>query len=45
MNEDDKSKTAFSVGNIGLYECNRMAFGFAITPATFQRLMKECLIF
>ena len=54
MEEADKAKTAFSVGNLGFYECNRMAFGLTNAPATFQRLMeccmgemnlKECLIF
>ncbi|MCG8044577.1 MAG: RNase H-like domain-containing protein [Candidatus Thiodiazotropha endolucinida] len=54
MKEEDKHKTAFSVGNLGFYECNRMAFGLTNAPATFQRLMertmgelnlKECLIF
>lgn len=52
--EKDKHKTTFSVGSIGVYECNRMCFGFINAPATFQRLMekfmgeihlKECLIF
>ena len=54
MKEEDKNKTAFSVGNLGFYECNRMAFGLTSAPATFQRLMertmgklnlRECLIF
>ena len=54
MEESNKAKTAFSIGNLGFYECNRMAFRLTNVPATFQRLMeccmgelnlKECLIF
>ena len=43
MSEKDKEKTAVSVGNLGFYECNRMAFGFTKAPATFQRLMERCM--
>ena len=54
LKEEDKAKTAFQVGNIGFYECNRMLFGLCNAPATFQRLMeramgepnlKDCLIY
>ncbi len=43
MHEDDKPKTAFQVGDLGFYECNRMPFGLTNAPATFQRLMEQTL--
>ena len=43
VKEEDKEKTAFIVGNLGLYECNRMAFGLTNAPTTFQRLMERCI--
>ena len=36
MKEEDKHKTAFSVGSLGFFECNRMAFGLTNAPATFS---------
>ena len=54
MKEEDKEKTAFTVGILGFYECNWMTFGLTNAPVTFQRLregckgklnLKECLIF
>ncbi|KAK3106295.1 hypothetical protein FSP39_017215 [Pinctada imbricata] len=41
--EEHKERTAFTVGSLGFYEYNRMPFGLTNTPATYQRLMEECL--
>ena len=35
--------TAFTVGSMGMYEFLRMPYGLCNTPATFQRLMQNCL--
>ena len=35
IREEDKYKTAFSVGPLQFYECNRMAFGLTNAPSTF----------
>ena len=35
--EEDKCKTAFTVGPLGFWECERMPFGLTNAPATFQR--------
>ena len=40
VREEDKHKTAF-ITDHGLYEWNRMTFGFSNAPATFQRAMDE----
>ena len=43
MDEQDRQKTAFRVGPLGLYEFIRMPFGLCNSPSTFQRLMEACL--
>ena len=43
MDEASKQYTAFTVGNLGFFECNRMPFGLCNVLATFQRLMQNCM--
>ena len=43
MKEESKPLTAFTVGPLGFYECERMPFGLTNAPATFQHLMENCL--
>ena len=43
MDEDLKQYTAFTVGNLEFFECEPMPFGLCNAPATFQRLMQNCL--
>ena len=43
MEEDCKALTAFTVGPLGFYECDRMLFGLTNAPATVQCLMQSCL--
>ena len=43
MDEESKQYTAFTLGSMGLYECESMPFRLCNTPPTFQRLMQNCL--
>ena len=43
MAEECKAFTAFTCGPLGFYECETMPFGATNAPATFQRLMYNCL--
>ena len=43
MDEASKQYTAFTVGLLGFFKCECMPFGLCNVPATFQRLMQNCL--
>ena len=43
MEQSSKQYTAFPVGALGFFQCGCMPFGLCDTPATFQRLMINCL--
>ena len=43
MEESSKQYTAFTVGMWGFFQYKRMPFGLCNAPATFQRLMTNCL--
>ena len=43
MDEKSKQYTAFTLGSMGLYECESMPFRLCNAPPTFQRLMLNCL--
>ena len=43
MAKESQQYTAFMVGSMGVYEFLRMLYGLCNAPATFQRLMENCL--
>ena len=43
MDKESKQYTAFTLGSMGLYECESMLFGLCNASPTFQRLMQNCL--
>ena len=43
MDESSKQYTTFTIGNLGILECDCMPLGLCNTPTTFQWLMQNCL--
>ena len=43
MDEASKQYTAFTMGNLGCFECECMPFGLCNAQATFHRFMQNCL--
>ena len=43
MDEASKQYTAFTVSNLGFFECDHMPFWLCNAPAIFHRLMQNCL--
>ena len=43
MDKSSKQYAAFTLGNLGFFECKCMLFRLCNAPATFQQLMQNCL--
>ena len=43
MDDVSMQHTAFTRGNLGFFECDRMPFGLYNTLAIFQQLMQNCM--
>ena len=43
MDKASKQHTAFTMGNLGFFECDRMPFGLCNALASFQQLMQNCM--
>lgn len=43
IEETHRERSAFTVGPLGFYEYIKMPFGLSNSPATYQRVMEECL--
>ena len=43
MAEKSRKYTAFTIGSMGIFEFLQMPYGLCNAPATFQRLMQNCL--
>ena len=43
MDEESWQYTTFTVGSMGVYKFLHMPYGLCNVPATFQRLMQNCL--
>ena len=43
IEEEHKERTGFTVGALGFWDYQRLPFGLTNSPATYQRLMEECL--
>ena len=43
MDEALKKYTAFTVGNLGFFECDRMPFRLCNVPTNSQQLMQNCI--